>query len=180
MVDSIAGPAAGGDARRGGPLRRHERPVFLPRGALRDPLLEQADLAGGEPLAGLLGRHPLRRIGRGDAADELAPFGPSRNDGEAPSPVGERDLRHVQAKVGHARGPVRAVALKAIVGEDRKDVSIEVNSRGEWLFVLLGLLDFAREHAPRGAQGCRQEDDNWTCSQRWPTQRHFKRLRILV
>src|SRR5438445_283368 len=68
------------DRRDRRPLRRDERPVFLPGSALLDPAANQLDLRLAQLLAGLRGRHAFVNIDRGNALPQQAFLQLARSD----------------------------------------------------------------------------------------------------
>ena len=114
-------------------LRRDERPVRLVLGAVVDPLPQDRDLLRRERLVRRLGRHPLVGIARRNPADELAALRVPRHDRELALRLGQlrrRDLGDVEPQLRLARGRVRAVALEAVLREDRPNVPVVVDLVG--------------------------------------------------
>src|ERR1017187_6022742 len=100
--------------------RRHVGPVLLVLGPSTNPTSQQFFLSGGKDLVRLRRRHHLRLVKTKDAGDQFALLWFARNDGA----FGNRIFPDIQAELSFARVLVRAMAMKAIVGEDRPDISI--------------------------------------------------------
>ena len=108
--------------------RRYEGPVFRPLRALLDPALEQLFLRFGELAIRLRRRHHLVAICAQDACDEFAFRDLSRRDDrEAVLIFPQRASLLVQPQLRFARGLVGAVAVVAVLREDRLDVAVEVH-----------------------------------------------------
>ena len=127
-IERVSGPAGvldRGDRCRD---RRQERPVRLPLGALLDPPLEQVDLLGRQRSAQRLGRHPLALVLGGDTRDQIAVLKIARHDGVASRLVrAEGSLLRVEPQPGLALPRVGAVAVEALVRQDRPDLKVEVD-----------------------------------------------------
>ena len=118
---------AGGE---GWPDRRHERPVRLVRGPLRDPPLQGFDLLVGQSADLRLGRrHDGVGIVRHDAGQQFADGRVLRND-RSPATVefGRSLLERVEPKASLPGAAVGTVARKAVFREDRPDVAVERDS----------------------------------------------------
>ncbi len=89
--------------------------------AFGDPTFQHLFLVGRQGFVRLRRRHHLVRIRRVDALDQFAFVWLAGNDGF----LFHRDLAHVQPELGLALVLVRAVAGKAVVGQDRPDVVVE-------------------------------------------------------
>ena len=87
---------------------------------LLDPTRQRRDLLRRELLVGIRGRHTIGRVLARDARDELTLPRLARNDGDL-----LRDVLLIQSQFALSILPVRAVALKAPVRQDRPDVAIE-------------------------------------------------------
>ena len=128
IVDGIAYPGRIGDLGGIGPLGRLERPMFLPRRSLLDPLLQQRDLPLGKLAPGGDGRYPALLVGGGDALDHGAFFQVAReNRAVAVAEILLGRLFHVEVEHGGAMGLVRAMAREAVLRQDRPDVAIELD-----------------------------------------------------
>ena len=128
-VDRVARPLVVADGRHRGPLRRHERPVTLPLGALLDPFAHGGDLRFGERGAGLLGRHATGRRSGADARHEAALRGVAGRHDAVAAAVGEQALLGIEAQVRHTVLVVGTVAGEAVVGQNRTHVPIEIDQR---------------------------------------------------
>jgi hypothetical protein len=89
---------------------------------LADPAVEEPLLVFGESPAGARGRHLLGGIGRVDAFEHPAGGGLARHDRAG----FDRRLPDVEPEVGLPPGGVLAVAVEAVLGQDRPDLAIEV------------------------------------------------------
>ena len=128
-IDRIARPLLITDGGHRGALRRHERPVPLPLGALLDPFAHGGDLRFGERGARLLRRHAAGRRSGADAPQESALRGVARRDDAIAAAVGEQALLGIEAQVRHAMLVVGPVAGETVVGQNRTDVPIEIDQR---------------------------------------------------
>ena len=107
-----------------------EGPVLVPGRAFLDPAPEHRALRLGEGLAGPLGRHEVVLEFGGDPVQQLAVLHVPRDDGVAAR--GERrgdPLEGVHAQARLACLGVGAVALEALVREDRPHLTREVHGR---------------------------------------------------
>jgi hypothetical protein len=101
------------------------RPVFR---SLFDPSPQRGPLGLAQILIGLRWRHALAVAIGEYAADQFARAGLARNDGaRARARELQRFLGAVQAQASLSRRIVWAVTLKAVVGEDWTNVSLEIN-----------------------------------------------------
>jgi hypothetical protein len=96
-----------------------------PARSLGDPFPQRGDLRRSQRR--LLGRHPLRLIGR-YSAQQLAVVGLSRNDRDVPRlELAGRDLVVIEAQSRFVRfGPVTAYTL---AGQDWLDIAREIDGR---------------------------------------------------
>src|SRR4051794_18105145 len=99
--------------------------MFRILGAVGDPLADQFLIGSSEGKLRFRRRHALVRVAADDARDELALVRLAGNYYRGNSPVAR-----VQPHIGLSRLAVRPVALEALVGKDRTDVTIEIRSRG--------------------------------------------------
>ena len=99
----------------------------LPFRALRDPLADQLDFAGGQLAARIGGRHVFRFVRGNDSPIEFAFPRLSRYKDLHSVAVGEDLLLAVQTQVGLPLAFVRAVAEKAVVRKNRPNVPIELH-----------------------------------------------------
>src|ERR1035441_3363700 len=100
--------------------RRHVGPVLFILGPCANPTTQQFFLSGGKDLVRLRRRHHLHLVKTKAAGDQFALLWFARNDGA----FGNRVFPDIQAELSFARVLVRAMAMKAIIGEDRPDISI--------------------------------------------------------
>ena len=106
---------------------RDERPMRFPFRAFTDPTRDPFDLVGRELLARAGRRHPLFGIGTGDALVE--------NAGRQIAGHDRADTVHaalgagfdVEPQIGLPLRRVGTVALKAVVGQERANVAIELH-----------------------------------------------------
>jgi len=105
--------------------------VLAPWGTFGDPAADEVFLRGGEGLV-VIGRgHNFLGVGAEDAGDEFALFGLAGDDGgETGTAAGEGGLVQIQTEAGLAGACVGAVAVVAIVGEDRLYFPTEVDGLG--------------------------------------------------
>jgi len=133
----------------------HEGPVLRVRGALRDPAFERLLLRGRERLVLLRRRHDLLAVGREDAGDDFAPVGLARHDpGEVGTPALQRRVAEVEPVAGLAVFFIRAVAMEAMLGEDRLHLAVEIN--------VCGTGGRKRERGRQGGEGERSGADGRT------------------
>ena len=92
-----------------------------------DPSLEQFDLFCGQGFAGIGRRHEILGILRGDAGDDLTLSGITGHDRVVSSQIGPGPLWGVETQFGLAVILIGAVAVEAVVGQNRADVPIELN-----------------------------------------------------
>jgi len=97
--------------------------IFRP---LLEPALEDFLLPAGQLLVRLRRRHLLVVIGAEDSFHQRTIPGFSRDEG----PGLDRVSSHVKPHVGLATALVRTVAQKAVVGQNRPYISIELDLRG--------------------------------------------------
>ncbi len=129
LIERAAGPlriAHGGQRRLGGLL---EGPVLLPGGALGDPAGEDLLLLGGDLLVRLRRGHDARGVLMPDALENEAGGRLAGHDGRALLARGEGAFAGIEAQVGHAGGTVRAVAVEAVIGENRAHLALEIDGR---------------------------------------------------
>ena len=100
--------------------RRHVSPVLFILGPGPNPTPQQFFLSGRKGLVRLRRRHRILLVKAKDAVDQLAFLRFARNDGA----FGDRIFPDIQAELSFARLLVGAVTMKAIIGEDRPDISI--------------------------------------------------------
>lgn len=100
--------------------------MLFPRGPLFDPRAEEGGLAGVQTFAA--GRHATTGVGGFDAGDEFTGVGVAGDHGPAAGlEKGEESFGCIEAQAGLAGLVVGAVALDAVVREDRANVPIEVD-----------------------------------------------------
>ena len=97
-----------------------------PGGARVDPLLEQCDLGGGEPVA--IGRHLLLVVGARDPADQLTVATLAGDDHRPEVATFERTVFHIEPQAALLR--VGAVAVAAAADEQRPDLPLKVDGCG--------------------------------------------------
>ena len=129
VIERIARPARVGHRRRLGADDRLERPVLIPRSALRDPAPHNVDLVAGQRLVGVRRRHPQPRVGLRDALEDQAGIRVAANDGPAVRTLRKGALLGVQPQPNLPRALVGPVALEAVVRQDRPHVSLEIDGR---------------------------------------------------
>src|SRR6185295_6566796 len=121
---------------------------------LLDPALDERDLARRELLARLARRHDVVDFLRRDALPELALRQVARNEGRLARLRGSVGaVAEIQAQV--ALADAGAVALDAVLGEDRADVPVELDAVGELdeRLVLLSVgADEQKDRRNRGAE----------------------------
>jgi len=133
-IDRASVPRRVADLRLLGVLRRDERPVPLVLRALVDPPADRVDLLGRQrtlvralrrhAFVYVLGRQPIpdRALGERPRLDRLHALA---------SPIGALGtVGAVETQVGLAHVLGGAVALEALVGEDRPDVTVETDRLG--------------------------------------------------
>ena len=125
-IDRVADPACVLYGGQGGPNGRDERPQRLVLGPGRDPGLEPLLLGRRELLVDRRRRHDFVFVRGEDAADHLAFVRLARRDGARL----DGHLPPVEPQIGLARGAVRPVAGKAVLGQDRPHVAIEAQLLG--------------------------------------------------
>src|SRR5438105_4292280 len=119
MVDRIARPSGVFYGGKRGTLRRNERPVRLPFGALFDPRTQGGDISFGEgPFSGVGRRHAERGLRVRDASDDFARCWIAGDDGCARAAGSFGAGFGVEAEVGFARRLVGSVAGEAPVGKE--------------------------------------------------------------
>ena len=126
-VDGVADPVPVADGRRRRALRRHERPVRLPLGALVDPEADGLDLVVRERVGAA--RHPFRRVDGRDAVQEQAPVRVAGHHDRPAEPraVGQRPVLDVEPQAALPASLVRPVATEAVAGQDRPHLASEVD-----------------------------------------------------
>ena len=100
-------------------LGRDEGPVLSPFAALLNPRAECLDVARGQRPAGVDRRHPLLRIGVGDALEQLALGWLAGDDHRLAKCAG------VQPEVGFALGRIRPVTPETVLRKNRPDIAVE-------------------------------------------------------
>ena len=99
----------------------------LPRGVLADPGSDQGDLFRAELLVALGRRHDFLRIPGDESLIELALLRvPPDHHGRCIFPFRKESRLGIEAHVGLARAGIGAVAGKAVLGQNRADVAIEL------------------------------------------------------
>ena len=132
-VDRVLGPAVVRGLRQGGLLRRHERPVRLPRRALFDPATHERDLVGQQFLVGFGRRHDLILVLGKHALVEGALVRLALDDGRRLFMPFLVDARReeagfgVETKSGLAGAGIRAVAMEAVIREQWADIAVELH-----------------------------------------------------
>ena len=102
--------------------------MVVPGGTLIDPLANLRDFGVGQRLAGLLWRHLFVEVRRRQSSDDLACGCVTRNDGEsARGQFGKGAFAVVQAEIRGAFRRVWSVTPKAVVRQQRANVTIEVD-----------------------------------------------------
>ena len=102
------------------------QPVGLglgPGGARVDPLLEQCDLGGGEPVA--IGRHPLLVVGARDPADQFTVAALAGDDHRPEVATLDRPVFHIEPQSALLR--IRPVAVAAAADEQRPDLPLKID-----------------------------------------------------
>ena len=97
-----------------------------PAGARVDPLLEQRDLGGGEPIA--IGRHLLLLVGARDPADQFTLAALAGDDHRPEVAPLQRPVFHIEPQVALLR--VGAVAVAAAADEQRPDLPLKIDGGG--------------------------------------------------
>ena len=128
-VDSPGGVPADSRIRALVALRCTERPVLTPGRTRRDPALEDADLVLTQ--RGLaLGRHRVEELVPAvNPREQLALPGRRAIDHRVAATISDRVVLEVKPQAALARRGVRPMALEAMLGEDRPDVTREVHLR---------------------------------------------------
>ena len=112
------------------PLRADKGPVGGERGAGIDPSLEERLLGLRERFLSFRRRHDAVRIGRADPVDDEALGSLPRENSRGPRIApGKGPVAGVEPKASLARRTVDAVAGRAVLGENRLDLPLEVGSR---------------------------------------------------
>ena len=112
-------------------LGSREGPVRLIDSALGDPSAEDRLILGGDWLLGLGRRHHVIRVVGEDAVHDFALVGLAGDDrGLAGFSFAVRGFRKVEAELTFARMFVHAVAGEAVLGQDRPDLTVEVDGIG--------------------------------------------------
>ena len=105
-----------------------ESPVALPIRSFRDPTAQRINLRGRQRLAAFRRRHHVVFVLRGNARDQFALFRVAGHDGQvARFKRLERVVFPVESEFGFALLLIRTMAGKALVGENRPDVPVEIN-----------------------------------------------------
>ena len=102
------------------------QPVGLglgPGGARVDPLLDQCDLGGGEPVA--IGRHLLLVVGARDPADQLTLAALAGDDHRPEVAPLQRPVFHIEPQAALLR--IGAVAVAAAADEQRPDLPLKID-----------------------------------------------------
>ena len=145
-VDPVPHPVGLLHIGSGRPHRRRKCPVRLVLGAFLDPAIEQLLLSIREPPVGVGRRHEHVGIGRMNPFEQRACAGIARHDRarlEGGGPV-------VEPQVGLPLLAVLPVAVEAVFRQNRSDIPVEVEGRGDGLRC---------ESARRSdEQGCRDSD----------------------
>ena len=126
MVDLIPWPRLFLDAGQVWTLGRNEGPMFLPRRARSDPILEQCDLGFGQHPAGIGGWHSQVGIIGSDAAQQFAVVRLTWNDRPAAVQIGEYRVAEIESQWGNSLVLIRAMTGETCVGQDRAYVAVEV------------------------------------------------------
>ena len=109
-----------------------EGPVRLVGRALRDPALEQRNLAWRQGLVRLGRRHHRVRVARQDAPHQRTARGVALDDHRLTVLAGSAgELRPIEAKIRLACAGVDAMAAEAVGDQDRADVSVEGDRAGQ-------------------------------------------------
>ena len=167
-INGIPAPLGFADGRKRRLFGLFKSPVQFILGALFDPLIDESDLLGRKTLAALRRRHLLILIRRVNAQVDFAIVELPGHDAFHSLLFGEGAFAGIQSAAGLARLRIEAVALEAILGEDRADLGIEIDARR----TALGGERPAGEHTARQAQNNRQ----WENSER----RHAGKTRYAV
>ena len=145
-VDPVPHPVGLLHIGSGRPHRRRKCPVRLVLGAFLDPAIEQLLLSIREPPVGVGRRHEHVGIGRMNPFEQRACAGIARHDRarlKGGGPV-------VEPQVGLPLLAVLPVAVEAVFRQNRSDIPVEVEGRGDGLRC---------ESARRSdEQGCRDGD----------------------
>ena len=128
-VDGIADPAFVFHGGWGNGAERLVGPVTLVARALGDPAAEGFLLLGGNSLVGLGGRHEFVVVHTREAEPRLRLIGAARHEGAKAFALSGGALVGVKAAMALTVGGVGAVALKAVVRENRADVAV----KSQWL-----------------------------------------------
>jgi hypothetical protein len=100
------------------------------RSTLRNPPLEELDVARAECATGSGRRHTACRIASGYPLKGSALSRMAGIDGPVAAPVLHRFFASVEAEPGHPRAGVLPMARKALGGQHRPDVAIKVDLVG--------------------------------------------------
>ena len=128
-VDPVPHPVGLLHIGSGRPHRRRKCPVRLVLGAFLDPAIEQLLLSIREPPVGVGRRHEHVGIGRMNPFEQRACAGIARHDRarlKGGGPV-------VEPQVGLPLLAVLPVAVEAVFRQNRSDIPIEVEGRGDGL-----------------------------------------------
>ena len=104
--------------------------MLFPRCALLNPAADRFNLFGRQCFVGGLRRHAAPRHRCRDSLIHQALLGLARRDRRASLSLSEHALLGVEAEIHHARIFVGSVALKAIVGKQRPDLTLKVDRLG--------------------------------------------------
>ena len=126
-VNLVPDPARVTDSRQFGLDGNDIGPVLRIGGPLSNPLGQQVNFLSGEFLARVKRWHGIVRVATGDACDQLTVIRFARHDRSMSVEIPGRALRRVDTQFGLSLGVVRAVALVALVRQDRPNVAIEVD-----------------------------------------------------
>ncbi len=126
LIDCVLGPGFVRDRRRFGALWRDPGPVPLILGPFVDPAAERVDLLGAELLVRARRRHHHFFVFARHARDHIALVGAAGHNREDTRVCFlDRGVVLVEAQARLARLVVKAVTLKAVLGQDRPHVAIE-------------------------------------------------------
>ena len=127
-IDRVRTPWPGNFRHRGA-LGFHQRPMRLVFRALVDPALDRGDLLLSQDVMHLWRRHHFERVFRAHPLDDLRSSAITRDDCLRPTLAhGEReflDIKPQRINRGLARARVGAVAVVAILRQDRLHITIE-------------------------------------------------------
>src|SRR5262249_757101 len=107
--------------------RRDESPVLLPRRPFLNPSADGFDLLRIERLVRILWRHTTHSGGSRDALIHQALLRFGSDDRRTILPFSESAFLSVQLEIHHAGVFVRTMALEAVVGKNRPDLTLEID-----------------------------------------------------